>query len=455
MEAAIHCVPHKHRDSSHAACEPWCRRSHCGHWCRCSACTACKVGVELPRCRYDHQPLRGRWHRQPFGGFRNKEACIDKHRGEPGHFAPSNCSLQRHGVTRLRGNLMLVGDSLMQFQFDALVAWLNRAGRHMKCRPVHRSEAMAAAARQTAATSAAGGSSSSGSGSGSSGGGSGGSSGSLRERMAELLFANRYQGTEMDCVAANAPALKLSVRRLNLLPPSEAALAPILDGLLGSVGRHGIALLNVGLWYGPLARRGARHAAAASLAEEDVTDRREREARRLLADGVDALIRLACRRADTWPRLLWREQLPQHYPGGGTYRHRNRSSARSAECVALSQADAERMHRTHARPAMDAFRRAAAATRRQARGRAHDGAQDGEGQCRSARVGALPAFWPLASRHKDHPARALAGSGTSSKTDCTHFLPCSGSMMLLNRLLLDAVVRANGGSDGGGRKSAI
>ena len=134
---------------------------------------------------------------------------------------------------------MLIGDSLMQFQFDALLAWLRRAGRTMQCTAIHRPETSLA---QTSRTARRG--------------------GRLRDRLPELLYVNRYQGAEMDCEARGAPALTLMVRRLNLLPPSEAALARVLDPLFAPVGRDGTVVLNVGLWYGPLARLGGLHASA-------------------------------------------------------------------------------------------------------------------------------------------------------------------------------------------------
>jgi hypothetical protein len=134
---------------------------------------------------------------------------------------------------------MLIGDSLMQFQFDALLAWLRRAGRTMQCTAIHRPET---SLTQTSRTARRG--------------------GRLRDRLPELLYVNRYQGAEMDCVARGAPALTLMVRRLNLLPPSEAALARVLDPLFAPVGRDGTVVLNVGLWYGPLARLGGLHASA-------------------------------------------------------------------------------------------------------------------------------------------------------------------------------------------------
>eukprot|EP00966_Prymnesium_polylepis_P118940 2749089-Prymnesium_polylepis.1 len=80
-------------------------------------------------------------------------------------------------------------------------------------------------------------------------------------------------------------------RRLNLLPPShEAGGAAFLSRLVAPVGRSGTVLVNVGLWYGALARHPAfEHATADS-------ERRAEAARAVLADGVRALVRLACER---------------------------------------------------------------------------------------------------------------------------------------------------------------
>ena len=290
---------------------------------------------------------------------------------------------------------------------------------------------------------------------------------------------NRYQGAEMDCVARGAPALTLMVRRLNLLPPSEAALARVLDPLFAPVGRDGIVVLNVGLWYGPLWRgsggcmqvlttasfphrygplarlgdpnaadRSAEaehggHGAVAStsrrperspLAEPAAAEARAHNEIRahealdtaldsaldLLSTGVRSLIALACRRTH-WPRVIWREHLPQHYAGGGAFPGRPPRAARhantSAGCMPLSVHEARRLHARVARPAMEMVEGAAtsaAAGAREARGSSqqvssqHGSSQQvssqGESCMRGARVAeTLPAFWPLVHRHMDHP----------------------------------------------------
>ena len=97
--------------------------------------------------------------------------------------------------------------------------------------------------------------------------------------------------------------LKLMVRRLNLLPTSDIEVAGLLSQLMAPVGARGTALLNVGLWYGPLSRQ---------RAFGDGGDEAQRRALRLLDAGVSALVRVACS-ATGWPRILWREQLPQHF----------------------------------------------------------------------------------------------------------------------------------------------
>jgi hypothetical protein len=301
------CVPRKRRDTAPAACESWCLPSHCGQWCRCAACTSCLEETKaLPLCRLQPRPLQGRWYRKPAAGWHHKEPCIDQHRGTPAHFVPDNCSVARHSVRRLRGRIMLIGDSLIQFQFDALLAWLRRAGRTMQCTAIHRPETSLA---QTSRTARRG--------------------GRLRDRLPELLYVNRYQGAEMDCEARGAPALTLMVRRLNLLPPSEAALARVLDPLFAPVGRDGIVVLNVGLWYGPLARLGGLHESAHHGAMSPQV-RPSREVR-----GSERC-RSQCRGRARRPRRRGehlassRAQPPRRTSGGGDSSSQRDSSSRGA-----------------------------------------------------------------------------------------------------------------------------
>ena len=54
----------------------------------------------------------------------------------------------------------------------------------------------------------------------------------------------------------------------------------------------------------------------------------------------------------------------------------------------------------------------------------------------------LPAFWPLVSRHVDHPGLAPGPhAGRPPRADCTHWKGCSAAMGFLNELLLDALAR--------------
>ena len=207
--------------------------------------------------------------------------------------------------------------------------------------------------------------------------------------------------------------------------------------------------------------------AAAEIRAHEALDTALDSALDLLSTGVRSLIALACRRTH-WPRVIWREHLPQHYAGGGAFPGRPPRAARhanaSAGCMPLSVHEARRLHARVARPAMEMVERAAtsaAAGAREARGSSQrgssqhsssqQGSSKGESCMRGARVvETLPAFWPLVHRHMDHPGWTSRGgrsgggvdasaSRATPRLDCTHWQPCSGSMMLLNRLLLDAV----------------
>jgi hypothetical protein len=197
--------------------------------------------------------------------------------------------------------------------------------------------------------------------------------------------------------------------------------------------------------------------AAAEIRAHEALDTALDTALDLLSTGVRSLIALACRRTH-WPRVIWREHLPQHYAGGGAFPGRPPRAARhanaSAGCMPLSVHEARRLHARVARPAMEMVEGAAtsaAAGAREARGSSQQVSSHGESCMRGARVvETLPAFWPLVHRHMDHPGWTSRSGGSGGgvdasasratpRLDCTHWQPCSGSMMLLNRLLLDAV----------------
>ena len=104
--------------------------------------------------------------------------------------------------------IMFVGDSLMQYQFDALLAWLRRAGLPMRCQPVpehtslHHSEGPPRMQPKYAA-------------------------------IRELMHVAKYEGQPIDCVR---PGLRLMSRRLNLLPLPADSLAHQLDELFSPLG---------------------------------------------------------------------------------------------------------------------------------------------------------------------------------------------------------------------------
>ena len=152
--------------------------------------------------------------------------------------------------------------------------------------------------------------------------------------------------------------------------------------------------------------------AAAEIRAHEALDTALDTALDLLSTGVRSLIALACRRTH-WPRVIWREHLPQHYAGGGAFPGRPPRAARhanaSAGCMPLSVHEARRLHARVARPAMEMVEGAAtsaAAGAREARGSSQQVSSQGESCMRGARVvETLPAFWPLVHRHMDHPSQ--------------------------------------------------
>ena len=357
----------------------------------------CRTHARKPICPLpfgQSAPLHGTWQRRPRGGFSEHSTCLDgSKRGAPAIFLPNNCTLRRLPARALRGRVMLIGDSLMQYQFDALLAWQRRSGLPLRCRPFKQPSLISDVPRSDDAKNTR----------------------ATRRRAAvrELLTKSRYDGEPQDC---SRPGLQLMVRRLNLLPADDAELDHALNVLLAPLGERGVAVLNVGLWYGPLARHsafsvngGGSHAEQRSVAA----------ALAFLHSSVESLVRAACARSG-WPKLLWREHTPQHFGSGGEYNAS--SSAASAGCRSLSQREARTMHNKLSAPALRTFRHA----------------HEQSGQCKQ-RIGVLPAFWPLVPRHADHEGfRSRRGA----RADCTHFLPCSGSMMFLNQMLVHGVVDA-------------
>lgn len=381
----------------------------------------------------------GRWTSCARRACGQHAACLDgSKRGRPAIFWPANCSMRHAKLSKslIGRRIMFVGDSLMQYQFDALLAWLRRAGLPMRCQPVpehtslHHSEGPPRMQPKYAA-------------------------------IRELMHVAKYEGQPIDCVR---PGLRLMSRRLNLLPLPADSLAHQLDELfspLGGSSDGSVVLLNVGLHYGPLARHRAFASSSDALADSLT----------LLQEGVAALAQTACERGARWPRILWREHLPQHFASnGGEYRalrssssttsssatlralqevsaeeqalrrqarrsSRNVSSRRPG-CAPLTHAAARRMHTHLSHPALEALASASGASAEQCRG---DLSLACAAQARCThRIEALRAFWPLVERFADHAEWRGRAAGRRTP-DCTHFLPCSGAMMFLNRLLVDAI----------------
>ena len=210
---------------------------------------------------------------------------------------------------------------------------------------------------------------------------------------------------------------------------------------------------QVGFWYGAYARTneargggGGGYAAAVGSGSAAVGGTRDDGPYRLFRAGVESLAALACgARGDIlrgWPRLVWREATPQHFAGGEYTEHTHaQRDGPPTRCAPLERGAARRAYDRLAAPLLDAVERQ--------RGGAHGGGAHGGG----ARCGGeppwrvLPAFWPLVSRHVDHPGLTpgpQAGrpqAGRPHRADCTHWRGCSAAMGYLNELLLDALAR--------------
>ena len=316
-------------------------------------------------------------------------------------FRPRDCALRSMHASSLRhGRLMMVGDSLIRYQGLALMAWLARVGHPFHCTNVSQPSLPV---------------------------GRGGSAGV--QALRQLLHADRYEGQPFDCQSGT---MRISIRRLNLLPPPQD-LADYFDQLFAPLSHRDTVVLNVGLWLGQLARARAFKVALPGRAHRGTTAQAQRAAQSLFNASTDALARIACQRGRRWPRLLWREHLPQHFPHGGEYRH----GADSARCVPLEEVGARQQYRRMVMPVREAIAR-------------HRGSTPQAGPSRRDRsscpVGLriLPAFWPLVPRHSDH---YQAGAGSSRRAaDCTHFGWCSAAMRFLNQLTLHALGSAAQGT---------
>ena len=94
------------------------------------------------------------------------------------------------------------------------------------------------------------------------------------------------------------------------------------------------------------------------------------------------------------------------------------------------------MHAHLSAPAITALASASGASSTLCRG-------DLSGSCAASEactntIHVVHAFWPLVVRHRDHAEWRGRAKGKRT-ADCTHYLPCSGAMMLLNQLFVDAI----------------
>ena len=94
------------------------------------------------------------------------------------------------------------------------------------------------------------------------------------------------------------------------------------------------------------------------------------------------------------------------------------------------------MHAHLAEPAARALSSASGAASSLCRG-------DLSGACAAAvgctnQIRVVHTFWPLVDRHGDHSEWRGRAKGKRT-ADCTHYMPCSGSMMLLNQLVVNAI----------------
>ena len=92
-------------------------------------------------------------------------------------------------------SIMLIGDSLMQYQFDALLAWQRRAGTPLKCKKINQPDLIWEPSE-------------------------GADDEAQQKAIRTLLTAAKYDGEPQDC---SRPGLKLYARRLNLLPVGRRA----------------------------------------------------------------------------------------------------------------------------------------------------------------------------------------------------------------------------------------
>lgn len=327
-------------------------------------------------------PLLGTWlQRTPLMG---NDGC-----GRSGSaFVPQCGPLSPFDMRALPKHLVFVGDSLVRYQFDSLLALLRRKGCSLRCRPASQPEPAWA-----------------------------------HGRLAEIARGNRSSSGLMplDCLSRPPAPRRLSFRLLPILPPADA-LAAHLDALFAPLA-HGdsVVYLNVGLWYNQRLASAMRSTGRRGAVGQSEGDGDADAVFDMYNASVRALASLAVQR-ERWPRLLWREHLPQHFAGGGAFRGKV-----TVRCEPLEEEAARRIYDRMVGPVLRATRAAASVAARVPSSRG---------------LVVVPAFWPLVSRHRDHLGlSSQTASQPRHRADCTHWLPCSAAAVFLNQLL-SAALRA-------------
>ena len=237
--------PLRRGDSSTMRCEPWCAASShsCERWCKCASCPKASCGRPAPwpaptappaheqprRSCFDrraltHGLLEGKWEQREHPPTPAAGRCPGAARGPT--FVPRNCSLPAANPWSLSGRVMLVGDSLLQYQFRSLVDWLRRAGRPLECHEAAEAPRPPADPASTA----------------------------VERAVRSLMWSDAAGGTALNC---SGDGLVLLSRRLNLLPPRPSEVSALFDRIFEPLGTEGVAVLNVGAWSGALARQPA------------------------------------------------------------------------------------------------------------------------------------------------------------------------------------------------------
>lgn len=166
---------------------------------------------------------------------------------------------------------------------------------------------------------------------------------------------------------------------------------------------------------------GKRGWPAALLPRSSAAKHAKREAARAaLKSSVRSLTRLACE-SRGWPKLLWREGLPQHFGASGEFK-------KGSSCQPLREQAARRFHSQWVAPPLQEI-----------------AASHSQHSCIKA-VETIRSFWPLVPLHEDHTR--LTNGGKGKPADCTHWLPCSSAMYIQLQLLIGGILELGGTHDG-------